>query len=190
MVQTLPPLLADPHPKWPQRLPAPGPREAHSTAAGAGRGLLHRLAVGGERYLDVAPGGVGVRANLVSGGDQLGGLVGILDPGQGDVERHGELEAALLGGVQADAAVDRDLAGVDALTACHDPQRALEAGGVANREQLPGIGRAGLTPPRRASPGSVQCPSLDRSGPSRPPVTVASAVYSALFMAFLSQGGD
>src|SRR3954451_20759009 len=51
-----------------------------------------RAPVRGQRDVDVAAGGVRVRADLVGELDELGRLVRVVDRGQRDVELDGELE--------------------------------------------------------------------------------------------------
>src|SRR5438270_4027479 len=68
------------------------------------------LAVHGQRHVDVAPGGIGVRAHLMGGSNDPRRLLRVLNLRQGYVELHGELETTLPGGQQAHPAVDRDIA--------------------------------------------------------------------------------
>src|SRR6266581_5624136 len=93
-------------------------------------------AVHRQRHVDVAPGGIGVRAHLMGGSNDPRRLLRILNPRQGYVELHGELETTLLGGQQAHTAVDRDITHLGALTTADHAQGTLEAGRIAHSEEL------------------------------------------------------
>ena len=67
----------------------------------------HRLAVGPERHLDIAPGRIGVRADLVGCGHDRNGALGIVDSRKRHIESHGHVESSVLGGNQADLRFDR-----------------------------------------------------------------------------------
>src|SRR6266480_7260591 len=108
------------------------------------RGSADGVTVGGQRDVDVAPGGVGVRAYLVRGGDEPRRLPAIADLRQGHVELHREDETTLRGGQQAHPAVDRDITHLGALAAAHYAQSALETGRIAHSEELFGVGAAAL----------------------------------------------
>src|SRR5690349_1886215 len=88
------------------------------------------LAVHGQRYVDVAPGGIGVRAHLMGGGNDPRRLLRVLNLRQGYVERHGQGKTALLGGQQADPAVDRDVAHLGAFPTADHAQGTFEAGRI------------------------------------------------------------
>jgi len=79
----------------------------------------------------------------VGGFDDLLRQSGIGDAGQDDIEGGSDAEAAVLGGHQVDPGIDRDLAEVHLLAAGDRLEGTFEAGGVADREELLGIG-AGL----------------------------------------------
>jgi hypothetical protein len=110
----------------------------------------------------------------VRGGDEPPGLFGGHDLRELDVELDTDHVGTVPAGEQAHPAVDRHVAEVDALPAPDGAERALEARGVPDREELLGVRSAAL----------VRRPQLDvelavgvRPWPwSRPPVTVASAV--------------
>src|SRR5580704_3258470 len=89
-----------------------------------------------QLYVDVAPGGIGIRAHLVGGSNDPRRLLRVLNLRQGYVELHGELETTLLGGQQAHPAVDRDIAHLGAYTTADHAQGTLEAGRVAHGEKL------------------------------------------------------
>ena len=103
-------------------------------------GVLDAATVRGERDVHVAARRVRVRAHLVRSPHQLDGLVGVVDRGQGDRECDGEVERAVLRGHQHDLGIDRDVSHLLPAAPGHGSQRALEAGGVADREQLLGVG--------------------------------------------------
>ena len=73
-------------------------------------------------------------------GDDLLGLLPIGHLREGHIERDGDVEAALLGCQQRHLAVDRDVADLFVLAPSDDADRALETGGVSDREQLFRIG--------------------------------------------------
>src|SRR5579875_3380861 len=100
------------------------------------------LAVGGELDLDVAPRGVRLRADLVSLGNDLLGLLGVGDPRQLDVEVDGDVVAAAVLGDQAHLRVDLDVAKLDLPPPRDHAKRPLEAGGVADRKELLRVGAA------------------------------------------------
>src|ERR1022692_3734142 len=93
-------------------------------------------AVHGQRHVDVAAGGIGVRAHLMGGCNDPRRLLRVLNLRQGYVEFHGELETTLPGRQQAHPAVDRDIAHLGAFTTADHAQGALEAGRVAHGEEL------------------------------------------------------
>src|SRR6202044_2661630 len=64
--------------------------------------------------------------------------------GKSDIELDGDVVAVVLGRDQADLAVDRGVADLGLGPPGRDSERALEAGRVADREQLLGIGAAAL----------------------------------------------
>ena len=69
----------------------------------------------------------------------------VVDRRQRDGEGHRELVAAALGRRQHHARVDRDVGGLEPAAPGHRPERALEAGGVADREELLGVRAAALS---------------------------------------------
>src|ERR1700730_3329874 len=83
---------------------------------GSRSGPADVAAVYRQLYVDVAPGGIGVRAHLVGGGNDPRRLLRVLNLREAHVELYGELEAALLGGEQAHPAVDRDITYLGAFT--------------------------------------------------------------------------
>src|SRR4029077_13175077 len=89
-----------------------------------------------QPHVDVAPGGIGIRAYLMGGGNDPRRLFRVLNLRQGHIELYGELETALLGGKQAHPAVDRDITYLGAFTTADHAQSTLEAGRVARREEL------------------------------------------------------
>ena len=97
-------------------------------------------------------------------------------------ERHVEIDAephrAVSDGHERDLAVDRHVADLGALAAAHHAERALEAGGVADGEELLGVSAATLAAQLRGRAQlDVERPSSERPCPAaRPPVTVARAV--------------
>src|SRR3954447_3348726 len=103
----------------------------------AGSGL-DQLAIDRQLDGDVAPRRVGVRAHLVSGLDQLDGLLAV-DGRQGHVQLDRQLEAAAVVGVQRDLGLDRGIAGLDLRAARDRAEGALEARRVADREELLGV---------------------------------------------------
>ena len=99
-----------------------------------------RLTVRGHFDIDVSPGRPGVGADFVGGGDDLLRLLGVGDRRQGDVEADPDVETTVIGSLQVDFGIDSDLAQVDLLAPGDRAQRAPEAGGVADREELLGVG--------------------------------------------------
>ncbi len=65
-----------------------------------------------------------------------------LDRGQRYVELHASRRCGPRPGLQRDLGVDRDVAGLSLLPARDGAERALEAGRVADREELLGVGAA------------------------------------------------
>ena len=102
----------------------PGSLPCGTAAAGGGGGEITATesgsadipAVHGQCHVDVAPGGIRVRAHLMGGSNEPRRLLRVLNLRLGDVELHGERETALLGGQQAHPAVDRDIAHLGAFT--------------------------------------------------------------------------
>ena len=88
------------------------------------------------------------------GAHELDGAV-VVEPGQRHVEADRDRERAVVAGAEADRGVDRDGVGVDLLAARDRLERALEAGGVADGEELLGIRPAALAAEldRRAAAG-------------------------------------
>jgi EmrB/QacA subfamily drug resistance transporter len=119
-------------------------RSSASRMRGSGAGPRGRLldgpSVGGQGDVDVVAGCVGVWADLVRRGDDRGRLVRVVDLRQRHVELRGQLKAALLGGVETHAAVNRHVVHLGPLAPGNGTDCALEAGGEADREQLLGIG--------------------------------------------------
>src|ERR671910_2984822 len=72
------------------------------------------------------------------GGDRLGGL--LVEAGDVDVELDRQAEAPLGGGADADARRHLGAVDVDAAALADHLERRVEAGGVADREQLLGVG--------------------------------------------------
>src|SRR5579859_2474651 len=66
-------------------------------------------------------------------------LLQVLNLRQGNVELHGQREPTLLRGEQVHAAVDRDIADLGAFTTADYAQGALEAGRIADGEELFGV---------------------------------------------------
>src|SRR6185312_13835814 len=58
----------------------------------------------------------------------------------GDGERDAELKAAILVRIERDLGIDPNVPSVQLPPPCHRAQRALEAGGVADGEELLGVG--------------------------------------------------
>ena len=77
------------------------------------------------------------------GAHELDGAV-VVEPGQRHVEADRDRERAVVAGAEADRGVDRDGVGVDLLAARDRLERALEAGGVADGEELLGVRPAAL----------------------------------------------
>src|SRR5439155_1132722 len=100
---------------------------------GSDRAVAHE-----HPHVDVASGRLGVRADLVGGVHQLGGLV-VVDPGHRAVQLDGHAEAAVVGLDEVDRGVDRELLGRDLLPARDERERAEEARAEAEREELLGV---------------------------------------------------
>src|ERR1700749_2073732 len=104
-----------------------------------GGGSADAAAVYRQPYVDVAPGGIGIRAYLMCAGNDPRRLLRVLNLRQGHIELYGDLEATLLGGKQAHPAVDRDITYLGAFTTADHAQSTLEAGRVAHREERFGV---------------------------------------------------
>src|SRR5699024_2396613 len=92
----------------------------------------------GDRDVDVAAGGVGVRAYPVGLVGQRVSL-GLDEVREGDLEFDGELEAALVVLADAHAGADRGIIDIRLGLTRHETQRRVEAGRVTDREELLGI---------------------------------------------------
>src|SRR3984893_5840597 len=103
---------------------------------GSSSGSADVAAVYRQLYVDVAPGGIGIRAHLVGGSNEPRRLLRVLNLRQGHIELDGDLEPALLGRKQAHPAVDRDITYLGAFTTADHAQGTLEAGRVAHREEM------------------------------------------------------
>src|SRR6266567_6042512 len=101
-----------------------------------GSGSADVAAVYSQPHVDVAPGGVGIRAHLMCGSNDPRRLLRVLNLRQGHIELYGELEATLLGGKQAHPAVDRDITYLGAFTTAYHAQSTLKAGRIAHSEEL------------------------------------------------------
>src|SRR5271155_4155667 len=101
---------------------------------------LNRLAVRRERDLDVAARRVRVGTHLMRAAHQLDGEVSILDRRKAHVELNAELKAAGAGRGERPLRVDRRVGRLDLRAPGDDAERSLEAGGVADGEQLLGVG--------------------------------------------------
>src|SRR5258706_178261 len=130
-------------------LPSLGAGRVHAEAvapavAGEGalrlcRWLLHDRPVDHERHVDVAPRGIRVGAALVRAQHQLLSL-GPLHTWRVQVEGNRQAEAAVSGGADPHTRGDGRVRDVALPTARHTQQRGLEACGVAEGEELFGIG--------------------------------------------------
>src|ERR1700677_4689655 len=86
--------------------------------------------------VDVAPGGVGVRAHLMGAPDQVRGHLPVTDRREREVEGDGELVPPVADGEQAHRRVDRDVTGLEPAAAGDAAEGTFEARGVADREQF------------------------------------------------------
>ena len=158
----------------------PGRRTARPTARPTPARATVRMRLDLRRQLDVdvAAGGLGIRAHAVRLLHQLLGGA-LLEAGQVADQVGVDAEAAL--GVLAEADLGGDAGGVvevDLLVARDQAQRAEEAGGVAGREQLFGVGALAVAAHLLRRTGVQIDPAVvDFTWPSRPPpVAVDSAV--------------
>src|SRR5262245_27863810 len=94
-----------------------------------------------EGYRDVAPGGVGVGADLVRPGGERFGL-GLAQAGDVHLKFHGEPVSPAVSRADADAGGHLAAGDVEPATAGGQLERGVEAGGVAGREQDLRVGRA------------------------------------------------
>src|SRR6266702_1628550 len=121
---------------WSRRVSMRSSAEFPRSCPGSRSGSADVTAVYRQLHVDVALGGIGIRAHLMGGRDDPRRLLRVLNLRQGHIELDGDLETALLGGEQAHPAVDRDIAYLGAFTTADHAQGTLEAGRVAHREEL------------------------------------------------------
>src|SRR4029077_13263782 len=95
---------------WSRRVPMMSSAGFPRSWPGSRSGSADIAAVYRQLHVDVAPGGIGIRAHLMGGGNDPRRLLRVLNLRQAHIELYGELEATLLGGKQAHPAVDRDIA--------------------------------------------------------------------------------
>jgi hypothetical protein len=114
----------------------------------------------------------------VRGGNDLGRRLGIVDRREADIELDPELEAAIFGGQEGHGRVDFHVAGLEPAAPRDDPERAFEARGEADGEQLLRVRASTFAPELGREPqGDGQGPSEVSPRPrARPPVTRALAV--------------
>ena len=114
---------------------------AQRRASAATQPAAYRLFDDGDRHLDVAPGGIGVRAHLV-GRIRQSLRRGFVQFGRVDDEGGGEPEPTAVERADADTGGHLCALDIQLLLARHQFQGGVEAGGVARREELLGVGGA------------------------------------------------
>ena len=133
---------------WPTCAKRPPIRTAVADATSA-----DGVTVNGQRDVDVAPGGIGVRTYLMRRHHDPRRLLGLADLRQGYVEFHSEAETTLRGGQQAHPAVDRDIPHLGALTAAQPrPEHSRSRPHSPQRRAVRGWCRL----PRRPSPSASE----------------------------------